>query len=160
MAAATTTMGSLGRGPSPVCTVAAISVTVVASATTYATASGGLPFDLTSVLQAAAPAGWDAPFGIQAINPADIVGASFLQLSTNKYLPTQLVIGTPTYTPVPWQSDNGIAAEPGYLQTCPCTIRLFGTGTATTDGFNEVPDGAVTDTFTFTLLINRNGANN
>lgn len=160
MAAATTQLTTPGRGPSPFINLSAIQLQIVATATAYATATGGLPFDLTTALQQAAPSGWDAPYGIQAINPADIVGALFTQLTTSGFLPQSLVVGTPTYTAVPWQSDNGIQSEPGYLATCPTTIRLFGTGSANHAALGEIADGNVTDTITILLLINRNGANN
>lgn len=159
MAAASLVINTIGRG-GVFNGLSAIIVTVTATATVYATASGGLPIDLTGILQQGAPAGFDAPSYIQALNPADILGASAIQLSTNGFMPLGLVVGTPTYTAVPWQSDNGEQSTPGILATCPATIRLIGTGSANHAALGEVADGAVTDTFTFLLLVNRSGANN
>lgn len=160
MAAATLQLNNMGRGPNAWENLAGVSVTITATATVYAAASGGLPIDLVGVLQQAAPAGFDAPNYIQAINPADIIGVTFTQLSTNGYMPASLVVGTPVYSNVPWQSDNGPAATPGIMTSCPATIRLMGTGAGSGQGMGQVADGAVTDTITLILLINRNGANN
>jgi hypothetical protein len=137
-----------------------VSVTITATATVYATATGGLPIDLTGVLQQAAPAGFDAPNYVQALNPADVMGVTFLQLSTNGFMPAGLVVGTPTYTAVPWESSTNAAAVPGILATCPATIRLFGSGAANHSALGEIADGAVTDTITLIVLIARSGANN
>ena len=100
-----------------------------------------------------------APNYTQTQNPNDIVGAVPYQMSTNKYLPLNFVLGTPTYTNVPWQSDNGVSATPGILATCPCTIRLWGTGASNAAAFAEVADGANSDVFNILLFILRNGAN-
>ena len=162
MAAATTQVNTIGRGPNLACDVNIISVSVVASSTTYATASGGLPFDLTTALQTASAGmipGGQAPNYTQTVEPADLYGCFPLQLSTNGFLPQSFAVGTPTYTAVPWQSDNGPAATPGILATCPCTVRLWGTGSGNALHFAEVADGSVTDTVVLFLGINRNGAN-
>lgn len=163
MAAATTQVNTIGRGPNLNCAVSVISVTVTATATTYTTATGGLPFDLTTALQTASGGmmqGGIAPNYTQTVNPADIYGCLPLQLSTNGFLPQSLTVGTPTYTNVPWQSDNGPGATLGILATCPCTVRLWGTGASNAAHLAEVADGAVTDTVTLFVAINRNGANN
>lgn len=161
--AATLQLNSIGRGPGVMSNLSAISVTITANGATYTTATGGLPIDLTAILQTATagdiPSGI-APNYIQTLNVADIVGATFTSLSTNGFMPANLTVGAATYTNVPWQSDNGVAATPGILATCPCTIRLWGTGASNAAAFAEVADGANTDTFTVFLLINRNGANN
>ena len=163
MAAATTQVNSLGRGPNLACVPAQVSITVTASATTYATASGGLPFDLTTALQTASAGmiqSGQAPNYTQTINPADILGVVLSALSTNKFMPLNFAVGTPTYTAIPWQSDNGVAATPGALATCPCTIRLWGGSSGSGLAFAEFADGANSDAFTMQLQINRNGANN
>jgi hypothetical protein len=163
MAAATTQVNTVGRGPNLNVAVSVISLTVTASATVYTTATGGLPFDLTTALQTASAGmipGGQAPNYIQTINPADIVGVIPNQMSTLKFLPLNFTLGTPTYTNVPWQSDNGPDATPGILATCPCTIRLWGTGSGNAAAFAEVADGSNSDAFTTLLQINRNGANN
>lgn len=160
MAAATLQIANFGRGPTVFGNMSGIYVTITATATTYTTASGGLPIDLTGILQQAAPPGFDAPNYIQALNPADIIGASSIQLSTNGFLPSNLTVGTPTYTAVPWMSAGNATDVPGILATCPCTIRLYGTGASNHAALGEVADGAVTDTITFILLVAKNGANN
>lgn len=161
MSAATLQIGTIGRGIQ-FGNLSGILVAVTGVATTYTAASGGLPIDLTTILQQAAPSGWDAPNYTQAINPADVVGLLPIQLSTAGYLPQQLVVGTPTYTAVPWQSDSGVAATPGILATCPATFRLIGIGAASTNhaAFGEVADGSNSDVVTFLMLVMRNGANN
>lgn len=165
MSAATTQVNTIGRGPNVFGNVSIISVTITGVSTTYTTATGGLPFDLTTALQTASagaiPSG-QAPNYIQTINPNDIVGVLLGTTSTNGYLPLDFAIGTspgPTYTNVPWQSDNGVSATPGILATCPCTIRLFGTGSGNAAALAEVANGANSDSFTILLYINRNGAN-
>jgi hypothetical protein len=80
-------------------------------------------------------------------------------MSTNGFLPMNLTVGTATFTPVVWQADNGPNATPGALLTCPCTIRLYGSGAGSGLGFAEVANGNITDTFTILIYINRNGAN-
>ena len=159
MAAAALQIGTIGRGIQ-FANLSGIIVTITATATVYATASGGLPIDLTGILQQAAPAGFVGPAGIQAINPADVVGVLPYNLSTNKFLPMGLVVGTPTYTTPPGMSSNDASAVPGFLATCPATIRLWATGAASNGAFGEIADGAVTDTISFILLVSRNGANN
>lgn len=159
MAAAALTIGTIGRGIQ-FGNLSGILVTVTATATVYATASGGLPIDLTGILQQAAPSGWDAPNYVQALNPADIVGILPIGLSTNGYLPLSFTLGTPTYTAVPWETAGNGANVPGILATCPATIRLWGTGASNAAALAQVADGAVTDAVTFLLLVQRNGANN
>lgn len=162
MAAATTQINSVGRGPNAFCNVSVISVTVTGVSTTYTTASGGLPFDLLTVLQTASGPGMPggvAPNYIQTINPNDIVGVLLSSASATGFLPLNFALGTPTYTAVPWQSDNGVAATPGILATCPCTIRLWGTGASNAAHLAEIADGATSEAFTMLLYINRNGAN-
>ncbi len=72
MAAATLTTGTLGRGVA-FANLSAISVTLTLTATVYATATGGIPFDLTGILQQAAAGelpGGIAPNYTQALNPS------------------------------------------------------------------------------------------
>ncbi len=162
MAAAALQIVTSGRGPGVFQNLAAIEVTITAVATVYAAASGGLPVDLTGILQQAAPSGWNGPAGIQAVNPSDIIGAVIpMGLSTNGFLATQITVGTPTYTTPPGMSTTDASASPGFLATCPAWIRLTGIGAAVTNhaGFGEAADGAVTETFTCLLLVNRSGAN-
>ena len=71
------------------------SVTITGVSTTYTTATGGLPFDLTTALQTASagaiPSG-QAPNYTQTINPNDIVGVLLGTTSTNGYLPLDFAI--------------------------------------------------------------------
>ncbi len=159
MAAAALQIGTIGRGIQ-FSNLSGILVTVTATATVYATATGGLPIDLTGILQQATPAGDNAPNYIQAINPADVVGVMAIALSTNGFIPASLVVGTPTYTAVPWMTSTNESGVPGILATCPATLRLWGTGNGNALHLAEVGDGAITDAVTFILLVNRNGANN
>lgn len=164
MSAATLTIGTIGRGIQ-FGNLSGILVTVTGVSTTYATASGGLPFDLVTILQNAAPAGWNAPNYTQAINVQDVVGLLPIQLSTAGYLPMQLVvaISSCTYSAVPWESNTGGPANtPGILTSAPTTLRLIGIGAAATNhaAFGETADGSNSDVVTFLLLVMRNGANN
>ena len=162
MAAATTQVNSIGRGPNCFDNVSVASVTVTGVATTYTAASGGLPFDLTTALQtisATAMPGGQAPNYDQTLNPNDIVGVLLSTTSTSHFLPLDFALGTPTYTATPWQSASGVSATPGTLATCPCTIRLWGTGSGNQAALAQVADGANSDSFTMLLYINRNGAN-
>lgn len=160
MAASAVTVVTQGRGPGVFPNMSTVEITVVATATVYAAASGGLPIDITAVLQAAAPSGWDGPAGVQALNPADIVGVIPVAPSTNGFLATGFTLGTATFSTPPGQSTNDATANPGFLLTCPIWIALWGTGSANHAGLSQVADGAITDTFTCWLVINRNGANN
>lgn len=162
MAAATTQINTVGRGPNAFCNVSVISVTITGVSTTYTTATGGLPFDLTTALQTASASaipGGQAPNYQQTINPNDIVGVLLSKTSATGFLPLDFALGTPTYTAVPWQSDNGPASTPGILATCPCTIRLWGTGASNAAHLAEIADGATSEAATVLLYINRNGAN-
>jgi len=162
MAAATLVTNSLGRGPNCFDNVSVLKATITGVSTVYATASGGFPFDLVGVLQtmsATAMPGGVAPNYQTTINPLDIVGVLLSSTSTSGFLPLDFALGTPTYTAVPWQSDNGPAATPGSLATCPCTIRLWGTGNANAAHLAEIADGATSEAFAILLYINRNGAN-
>ncbi len=162
MAAATLVTNSLGRGPNCFDNVSVVKCTITGVATVYATATGGLPFDLIDVLKAISATGMQggtAPNYVQTVNPNDIVGVLLSSTSTTGFLPLDFTLGTPTYTAIPWQSDNGPAATPGALATCPCTIRLWGTGNANAAHLAEIADGATSEAFAILLYINRNGAN-
>jgi hypothetical protein len=171
MAAATSTIPVFGRG-GPYVDLAIIPVTFVFSATVYATASGGIPVDLTVALTSGAQ-----PFSLAFINPLDVVGVmAGGGLSTNGFFPASLVIGSPTYTNPAVYPFAG-AAQSNYppggtsqlgpqvradvqLLTCPATFRLFGTGAGNALNFAEIANGAVTDTITVWLVVLRNGQNN
>jgi hypothetical protein len=170
MAAATSTIPQIGRG-GPFNSLTFIPVTFVLSATVYATASGGIPVDLTVALSSGAQ-----PFDMAFINPLDVVGIMpGGQLSTNKYYAANLTVGTPTYTNPALYPFAGASASnypPGgtsnlgpsvradvQLATCPATFRLYGTGASSSVGLGEIADGAVTDTITVWLIVLRNGPN-
>jgi hypothetical protein len=158
MAAAVTSTGTIGRIAPPFVDLSVIPVTVVATATVYATAGGGLPIDLTKALTSGAQ-----PFDMAYINPLDVIGVLPLGLSTNGFLPVGLTVGVFTFgAPVwPFTGASQTSIQPDQsLATCPATIRLLGTGAANHGAFGEVADGAVTDTFSFLLIVLRNGENN
>jgi hypothetical protein len=159
MAAASTTLGNLGRGVA-FANLSAISINLTLTATVYSSAGGGIPFDLTSALQQAASGELSGGAAGTALNPADIVGIIPVGLSTAGFVPASLVVGTATFTTPSGMSAGNASATPGILATCPCTMRLWGTGAANAAHLAEIADGAVTDTVTFLLLINRSGANN
>jgi hypothetical protein len=147
--AATETVATFGR-IAVLGELTAVLVTIGGNSASYATASGGLPIDLTSVLQQSSP--FSAP-----INPADVVAVLPIGLSTNGFLPGGLVLGTPTFTTLP----GATVRPPQVLATFPATVRLYGIGAASTAhaALGEVADGANTDSFTALLLIARGGTN-
>ncbi len=123
MAAATVTPTVIGRiTPTP--TVQMIPVTLTATATVYATASGGLPFDLYSLFTTISPL--DGLMSSQ-----DIIG--FIGISTLGWQAGTFAVGTVTSS------------------TIPCTVRLWngiteaadGATTATIKGFLMVQRGAL-----------------
>jgi hypothetical protein len=132
--------------------VSVIKTSISASATQYTSASGGLPIDLTTVLQQA------GPFSLDTLNPGDIVDIYAPGLSANGFLPGGFQLGTPTYTTKPLASAQNTNNN-RVLATCPATIRLFGTGSANHAAFGEIADGAVTDTIPIHLVVARGGEN-
>jgi len=152
MAVSTQQVASFGR-IAVLGNVSVVKVAVTATATVYSAAGGGLPIDLTSVLQLAAPPSLDN------LNPNDIVDAYAVGLSANGFLPGGLTLGTPTYTNEPLASQQNTGGK--ILATCPAFLRLYGIGAAATNhaGLGEVADGAVTDTFNIHLVIARGGEN-
>ena len=91
-------------------TLAMIPITITGVSTTYATGTGGLPFDLFAFL-AAASQQWGT------INYRDIQG--LIGVSTIGYTAAQFAIGTPTST------------------TLPCTVRLWNGATESADASNS-----------------------
>lgn len=159
--AANVTYTNTGR-MTVVANLAVIQVTVAANSAVYATAAGGLPIDLASVLNNANPNDSE-----NIIQVADVVGVLPFGMSTNKYLPIGLSLGTPTQQTA---VGSGYGSAPGlpapqtvradYVwATVPAWIRLFGTGAANAGALAEVADGANTDTVTFFLVIARGGSN-
>ena len=130
--------------------LSAVLVTINGGGASYATGAGGLPIDLTPVLQQGSP--FSAP-----INPADVVGILPVGLSANGFLPGGLVLGTPTFTTLP----GATVRPPQVLATFPASVRLYGIGAAASNhaALGEVADGANSDSFTVLLLIARGGTN-
>jgi hypothetical protein len=147
--AATQTVASFGR-IAVFGNLSAVLVTINGNGASYATASGGLPIDLTAVLNQASP--FSAP-----INPTDVVAFVPIGLSANGYLPGGFVAGSPTYT----TGSGATVRAPQTLATFPATVRLNGIGAAATNhaALGEVADGANSDSFTALLLIARGGTN-
>jgi endonuclease YncB( thermonuclease family) len=112
--------------------LSAVLITVTYDATAYATATGGLPFDLYSTLQAVSPFSAD-------IDYRDIIGFLPLGTTTEKFVVAgnTFAVGTVTDT------------------TIPCTIRLYGTGSGEKAAFTEVDNAALTGSFKGLLLIAR-----
>ena len=144
---ATQTVADFGR-IAVLGTVAVVKVTVNATSVPYVSANGGLPIDLTAVLQAASP--FSAP-----IHPNDVVDIYPVGLSANGYLPVGLTLGTPTYTTLPGSSVRPVQV----LATFPANIRLVGSGASSGAAFAEIANGNVTDTITFHLALARGGTN-
>jgi hypothetical protein len=151
MAATSQLLTNFGRIAGAYGNVSVIPVLITASATAYATASGGLPVDLTSVLQQASP--WEQDF----LNPGDIVGVYSTGPSTNGFVAGPLVLGTPTYTTKALASTQN--PNNRVLATCPATLRLYGSGSGARAAFQEIADGSITDTITIHLIVARGGQN-
>jgi len=151
MAASTVAFSNFGRNAS-FGAMCAIPLTVTATATAYATATAGLPVDIAPALLGVAS--WPGGF----IRPEDVVCILAQSMSTNKFYPANLVVGTATYTTV-----AGVTAQGGpnnkLLATCPCTFRIWATGSGNAAAFAEIADGNITDTFTFLLIAARGGVN-
>lgn len=122
------------RSTFPLLSVAAIPITVTYSATAYATATGGLPFDLFGIL--ASSSSFES-----GINYKDILGIIPMGPTVEKFIPGAFAIGTATTT------------------TLPVTVRLYGTGSANLAALGEVADANLTGSFNALLLVARNGAN-
>jgi hypothetical protein len=133
MAAATVAV-TPGR-VSPFLNRSEVLITVTYSATNYATATGGLPFDLFSVLQQLGTP--ESP-----VNYKDIMALIPLGLTTEKF-----VVGGQSF-----------AVGTATLTTLPCTVRIYGTGSANKAALTEVDDAALTGSFSAMLVIARGGA--
>jgi hypothetical protein len=136
MAAATVTTNTTipQRQAYPQLTITGIPITVTYSSTAYATATGGLPFDLFAFLAAAS--NFDS-----SINYKDIIGFMPTGPTTEKFILGAFAIGTATST------------------TLPCTIRIYGTGSANKAALTEVDDANLTGSFSGVLMIARGGNN-
>jgi hypothetical protein len=110
--------------------LSAIYVTVTATATDYATLTGGLPFDLFDTLAIVSPL-------YASISTADIRGFIPDGLSSGVFILSGFEVGTVTATEVP------------------CTIRMYGAGENAQDPFVEIDDAAITGTFSGWLIVDR-----
>jgi hypothetical protein len=122
------------RGVSPLLTASLIPITVTYSSTAYATATGGLPFDLFTILASS------SPFAA-SINYKDIVGFIPDGLTAEKFVVDDFAIGTATSS------------------TLPCTARLYGTGSANKAAFTQIDDASISGSFSGWLVVARSGAN-
>jgi hypothetical protein len=145
--------------------VTVILIQVSANGAVYATASGGLPFDLTAALTGGAQQ-FDMPY----FNPGDVVGLIPLGLTGDGFVVTGFATGVPTYTAQVGSGYGSAAGLPpagtsqGFLTdqtltTFPCTVRFFGTGAANHGALGEVADGASNSVFQALLFIARGGVN-
>lgn len=136
MAAATVTTNPTlpQRAISSLLTPALIPIKVAYSSTAYATASGGLPFDLFALLAASGPFSGN-------LNYKDILGFMPNGPTAEFFIPGGFAIGTATST------------------TLPCTIHLYGTGSANKAALTEVDDANLTGSFTGWIVLARNGQN-
>jgi hypothetical protein len=149
MSAAVVSITNAGRTPSGgLASVATIQLSIVLSATAYATATGGIPFDLASALNTAV--------GDQEnpVNASDILPYQYA-MTTGGYVASQFAVGTPTYTSNT-DSSSARSQKITYL-TCPCTMRLYGSGSAQYAALSEIQDGNVTDTLQLGLEVVRGG---
>lgn len=121
---------------SPYVTLAAVPITVTYSSTAYATATGGLPFDLFSTLATAGP--FSAPLSYK-----DIVACVPLGCTAEKFVVdgNSFAVGTVTST------------------TVPCTVRIYGTGSGNKAALTEIDDASISGSFKALLIIARNGSN-
>jgi hypothetical protein len=114
--AALVTAAQVGRG-FPQKGAVYIPVSIDANGATYAASTGGLPFDIYTLIQLASP--FSAP-----INYQDIIG--FVGITRAGYTPGQFAVGTVTST------------------TIPCTIKLWNGTTQFADGAcTQILDGFI-----------------
>lgn len=162
MANAAIVYNSVGEIGLPKFDVTLIKFTVTATATVYATASGGLPIDLTALLNQAG-----AAFSQPYLNPYNVVDVLTTEFSTGGFWPADFSFNPATVTyntnpPYPWQGQTSPSVRPDQIvATAPATIRLraIGASAANHAPFGEVADGAVTDAFTVYLMITKGGTN-
>ena len=139
-----------------------IPFTITATATVYATASGGLPIDLTPILNGATGSD-NQPY----INPANVVDIWAPKRSTNGYIIMDFgfVVANVTYNTspgFPWTGATSPAIRPSQIvATAPATVRFISIGSSAANhaAFGEVADGAVTDAVTLYLVIAKGGTN-
>lgn len=136
--AAAVVSSSIGTLPQravfPLLTAALIPITVTYSSTAYATATGGLPFDLFTTLSVS------SPFSA-SINYKDIIGFIPDGLTAEKFVLDDFAIGTATSS------------------TLPCTIRLYGTGSANKAALTQIDDASITGSFAGWIVVARSGQN-
>lgn len=159
--AATVTLATMGRGQA-YSGLVYIPFTVAGNSAVYATASGGLPIDLTPILS---NPGFLPEFSQSYVNPSDIVGIYAPNRSTNGYIAMDFALGTPTYQTATFPFEPGGAGQTvrpaQQLATCPATFRFIGIGPSNANhaAFGEVADGANTDSITMYLAVCPGGPN-
>lgn len=127
---------------------------ITLTATTYTAASGGIPFDIASVLNNI------GPFPQNGIDPYDVYfirGFGSVNGDTTRYVVTDFTLGTPTWSAVPNDIVNPEGFVLGTLATAPCTARLFGTGASSAAALGQIANGDLTGTLTVVLAIARSG---
>src|SRR4051794_40054730 len=124
MAAAVVASNAPARPSGALINLAVIPVTITLVSTAYATATGGIPFDIAALLNSAGP--FDS-----GVNPADVF--FFLGGAATGYRADQFLVGTPTYNTTADSSFNTKIS----LATCPCTMRLW-------NGITEIADANIT----------------
>lgn len=161
MAAATTVVNSVGQIGLVRVDVTEIQFTITATATVYATASGGLPIDISAVLNATGSD--NQPY----LDPYNVVDAYATHRSTNGYIPMDFAFTPSACTfnsnAFPYSGQTSPSVRPAYssVATAPATIRLIGIGASAANhaALGETADGATTDTFTLYLKVTKGGTN-
>lgn len=162
MAVATYVLQSVGQVGLVRADVTVIKFQVTGVSTVYATASGGLPIDLTTVLNGATGSD-NQPY----LNPANVVDAFATGLSTGGYWPGGFAFSVANVTyntnpPFPFQGQTSPSVRPSQIvATAPATIRLYGIGASAANhaALGEVADGANSDVFSIYLIITKGGTN-
>lgn len=146
MAAATVSVTKAGRAGG-LGGVSVIQLSIVFSGTTY-TNGTGIAFDLATALNNVL-GNLEDP-----VNVNDVLNYQ-LGLTTGGYLATQFTVGTATFTT---NTDSSSARSQNIsYATCPCTVKLFGTGSGNQAALAEIATGTVTDTLNIALLVSRGG---
>lgn len=146
MAAATVSVTKNGRAGG-LGGISVIQLSIAFSSTTY-TNGTGIGFDIGTALNNAV-GNLEDP-----VNVNDVLNYQ-LGLTTGGYLATQFTVGTPTFNT---NTDTSSARSQNIsYATCPCTVKLFATGSGNQAALAEIATGSVTDTLNISLLVSRGG---
>jgi hypothetical protein len=127
--------------------VSTIELSIVLSSTHY-TAGTGIPFDIAAALNSAL-GNQESP-----VNAADIIPYQ-IGMSTGGFFLSQFAVGTPTYNT---NTDASSARSQNITYaTCPCTIKMFGTGSAQYAALSEIQTADISGTLNFSLKVVRGG---